>query len=328
MEENFSLYTRMTEFGTITEKANEIPDVRFALPCTIHWIEGLALLVDDLNFVSARNFYLENTQRRNMAQAEVNSVCGQMLFALHQVASLRAMAEAPNKADVARMGIVAWYYGIYASASAMIAAADGSFQEDHAGTARQWDSIFACKNLAMPPFGDRVSSLLDDAVEKDLAPVRGRGKHSLTEKPSTVEEGWGCVAEYLAGTADWEQWNVRERVRETREFKALEVDNFRTRAARTLRDSFYEKRSVAFLHAAIRYRGKANYRDTVFLAYGKHVPKLVDGFLDDLEKVLIAFSTMAAGYVSIRLGKEIWIPFLNDLESKRAVSISPKEIWS
>ena len=38
--------------------------------------------------------------------------------------------------DLARVGIVTWYYGIYGAASAMIAAADGSFPETHAATTR------------------------------------------------------------------------------------------------------------------------------------------------------------------------------------------------
>jgi len=49
---------------------------------------------------------------------------------------------APNKADVARTGIVAWYYGICSAASGMTAAMDGSFQDNHADTARQWQERF------------------------------------------------------------------------------------------------------------------------------------------------------------------------------------------
>jgi len=36
-------------------------------------------------------------------------------------------------------------------------------------------------------------------------------------------------AEYLSGTADWEQWNIRERLKGTREFKDLGVADFRTK---------------------------------------------------------------------------------------------------
>lgn len=326
----FSLYTRMHEFGTLAESHKEVPDARFALPSTINWMRALAILVDDqkLNFKSAQGYYSKKTQRRILSEREVNSVCEQLLFALNQIASLHVLMEAKNKADVARIAIMAWYYGVYGSASAMIAAADGSFPDTHMATAIQWDRHFPTNGLAMFPFSDRLSNLVQSSVDSELEPVRARGKHSLVDPPKTAPQGWGCVAEYLSGTADWEQWNIEQRVRDTREFKALGVDNFRTKAARELRDAAFQKRCISFLHEASRYRGKANYRDAIYLAYGKGVPKLVDGFVADLTCVLTGFSAMAAGYISVRMGSQHWQAFISDLEDKRSISISPLSIWS
>ena len=326
---DYSLYSRMREHGTLAEKPSDVPDARFALPSTIHWMRALAILVDDLalDYSAARRFYA-NVQRRTLSERELNSVCEQLLFTLHQISGLRAIAEVSNKADIARMGIVAWYYGVYGAASAMIAAADGSFQDNHAATAQQWDRHFPANGLAMPPFGDRLSNLLDETVKRELAPIRSRGRHSLTKAPTITVQAWGCCAEYLSGTADWEQWNIRERVAGSRYFKALGVDGFRTAAARRVRDAWYAKRGITFLHEASRYRGKANYRDAIYLAYGKSVPRLLEGFVADLDRVLTSFSAMAAGYASVRMGRDHWYAFIEDLESKRSVSVSPKAIWS
>lgn len=325
----FSLYSRMREHGTLAETPQDVPDARFALPSTINWIRGLAILVPELglNFPAARQAYA-GVQGRTLSDRELNSVCEQLLFALHQLASLRAVAAVENKADVARIGIMAWYYGVYGAASAMIAAGDGSFPDTHAATAQQWDRHFAANGLALAPFGDRLSSLRSDVVEQELAPVRARGKHSLTVTPTDMEQAWGCHAEYLAGTAKWEQRNVQERVRETKDFKALRVDSFRTAAARALRDAAFARRGIAFLHEASRYRGKANYRDAIYLAYGRSVPRLVDNLIDDLAVVLAGFSAMAAAYVSRRVGRDLWNAFLEDLEQKRSISISPRTEWS
>lgn len=124
------------------------------------------------------------------------------------------------------------------------------------------------------------------------------------------------------------QWNLEQQVRNSREFKALGVDNFRTKAARALRDEALRRKSICFLHEASRYRGKANYRDAIYLAYGKAVPKLADGFIDDLTTVLTSFSAMAAGYCSVRMGRERWKAFMDDLEDGRAISFSPLAVWS
>lgn len=324
----FALYARMREHGTLAEAPRDVPDARFALPSTIHWMRSLAILANDLqlDFQAARTFYAR-VQRRSLSDREINSVCEQLLFALHQLASLQAILDVKNKADVARVGIVAWYYGVYGAASAMVAAADGSFPDNHAATAQQWDRHFPANSLSMPPFADRLSNLVAANVERELGPVRQRGKHSLTSLPMTPQQAWGCCAEYLSGTADWEQWNIRQRVTNSREFKAMGVADFRKAAARTLRDTAYAKRSIAFLHEASRYRGEANYRDAIYLAYGKSVPMLLDGFIADLAQVLQAFSAMAAGYASTRMGQDLWSGFLDDLEVKRSISISPKSLW-
>jgi len=326
---DFSLYKRMREHGTLAETPQDIPDARFALPSTINWMRALAILVKelDLSFSTAVRAY-GAVQRRSMPDRDLNTVCEQMLFTLHQLASLRSIAKVDNKADVARIGIMAWYYGVYGAASAMIAAGDGSFPDTHAATAQQWDRQFAANGLALQPFGDRLSSLRADVVSQELTPVRARGQHSLTVAPADPVQAWGCHAEYLAGTAKWEQWNIEERVRDSKDFKALGVENFRSVAAGQLRDTAFDRRGIAFLHQASRYRGKANYRDAIYLAYGRSVSSLLEGFIEDLATVLAGFGAMSAAYVSRRIGRQAWTEFLDDLEQKRSISISPKDEWS
>lgn len=323
-----SLYSRIQKYGTLTEDAKDVPDPRFALPSTINWIRALTLLITslDLRFAAARSFYV-TVQARSMPERELNTVFEQLLFVLNQIAALKALTAAPNKADVARNAIIAWYYGVYSAASAMTAAMDGAFQDNHTETARQWHTRFPARRLAMPPFADCLSTLLPASVEAELALVRARGQHPLVKVPTTVSEAWGCCAEYLSGTAGWEQWNIDQRVKETREFRALNVSDFRTKAARDLRDAAYSRNGIAFLHQAARYRGKANYRDAIYLAYGTSVSTLLTNFVDDLLVVLVGFSAMAGGYCSARVGKAAWSDFVDDLDRKKAISVSPKNVW-
>lgn len=325
---NPSLYSRMQAHGTLTEDPRDIPDARFALPSTIHWMRALAILVLDqkFDFKMCRSFYAK-VQARNIPDRELNTVCEQLLFVLNQIAALQSLTSAANKADVARTAIVAWYYGVYSAASAMTAAMDGAFQDNHAETAKNWQNRFPAKNLSVHPFADCLSSVLPSTADAELASVRSRGKHSLVNKPSAVEEAWGCCAEYLSGTAGWERWNIDERVRGTAAFRELEVSDFRTKAARQLRDEAYARRGIGFLHQASRYRGKANYRDAIFLAYGMSVPTQLSGFVDDLLHVLKGFSAMAGAYCSLRVGKTAWTEFVDDVDRKKAISISPRDIW-
>lgn len=319
----------MRKHGTLTDTPKDVPDTVFALPATLNWMRAKAILVANqrLNFSSAKTFF-NRVRRKDLPEPQLNSVCEQLLFSLHQIAALKGLASVPNKADVARVGIVTWYYGVYGAASAMIAAADGSFPETHAATANQWDNQFVLRKLAMKPFSDRLGSLVSSEVKRELVLPRSRGRHSLTSVPTTFEQAWGCHAGYLSGTASWEKGNLEQRVRCSSDFRALGVDNFRTTAARVLRDEVLGKKNICFLHEASRYRGKANYRDAIYLAYGKSVPKRAENFIDDLTTVLVAFSAMAAGYCSVRMGRNRWSEFIDDLEKGRAISLSPFDVWS
>jgi hypothetical protein len=168
----------------------DVPDARFALPSAIHWMRALAILAADdqnLDYAAARTFYAK-VQARSVPDRELNTVCEQLLFVLNQIATLQALTSASGNADVARTAIVAWYYGVYSAASAMTAAMDGFFQDNHAETARQWQERFPARNAAMHPFADCLSSVVPTTVDTELAPVRARGRFSLVNQPPTAEE--------------------------------------------------------------------------------------------------------------------------------------------
>jgi hypothetical protein len=187
---------------------------------------------------------------------------------------LWTLNSASCKADVARVGIVTWYYGVYAAASAMVTAQDGSFQDDHTGTATVWDGQIASRGLV-----------------------------------------------------NWWRWRAEEDLKTSREFKALGAKDSRTKPARELRDSRLSGRSVAFLHQASRYRGKANYREALFLGYGPGIEPMLASYVDDLAKVLAGFATAAGAFCSKRLGSPRWDDFVGNLESKRSFAFSPSAIW-
>src|SRR5580704_7668720 len=121
-EADMSLYKRLTITGTLSEPKGT-PDPLFALPSTVNWMRALAFLVayKGISSTSARSFYSSVSERHGPEQ-EQNTVLEQLLFALHQCSALRVLRTAACKADVARVGIVTWYYGIYAAASAMTVA--------------------------------------------------------------------------------------------------------------------------------------------------------------------------------------------------------------
>jgi len=116
-------------------------------------------------------------------------------------------------------------------------------------------------------------------------------------------------------------------LKRNRDFKALEVDNFRTKKAQVLRDQWLSRKPVGFLHQAARYRGKANYREALFLAYGNGTETILAGYIEEMHEVLKAFLSMAGAFASRKLGKQLWSEFVADVDAKKAFSASASKVW-
>ncbi|MCH2275500.1 hypothetical protein [Thalassospira sp.] len=319
-----SLYKRIIEQGTLDEPKGK-PNPVFALPSTRNWMRALAISSNEITWQIAKSNYVK-VQRRTMSPQNENTVLEQLFLSLHHLSALSKMKSDSDIVDFSRISVVAWYYGISNAARAMIAAQQGSCPEDHSGTARVWDEIIASKNLSIFPFNLRVDTLVEKEFKQQITALRNGCPADLLKEPISDKEALGALTSYLSGTADWYSWLAKERVKVKPEFRELGVENFRSKAAQKIRDTFLGSKSVGFLHEAHRYRGKANYREALFLAYGQLPAKVLVGFQSDLQKVLGAFLTMSGALCSQRLGKSTWNEFISDIETNKAFTMSAKNI--
>lgn len=303
--------------------AKDQPKPRFAFHGTVNWMRALSILVENGSFENKEiETHYKSVQRRRTNHEADTSVFENMMMAFHNHASLVRLNEyATHPYDICRLAIISWYYSTYFTCSAMIAAASGSKQEAHAHTAKVWQSDIVEHGLVMSPFSLNLSSLVEKVTEEEVLTYRDDNKYDLNTYSKNDDEAWGAVVSYLKGTWDYEKWRVEERVRNSREFKAMNVANFRTNAARTLRDEQLAKHGVNYLVQAFRYRGKANYRDSIFLSYGNNNSEKIGVFVEDLKKVSYAFQRMAGYYLSRRVEKGTWEEFIADLEENSQLSI-------
>jgi hypothetical protein len=323
------LHSRIINTGTLSEPKGA-PDPHFALPSTINWMRALAVLVKDLDvgFSGCTTGY-SHVLCRKATQHEENTILEQLLFALHQCSAVHALRAVPCKADVSRVGIVAWYYGVYAAASAMVTAQDGSFQDDHSGTAKVWDQQIAARNLVVAPFDLRLTSLVKKTADQELKLLLSCSKFNLSGTPPTnADEARGAIVAYLSGNANYWRWRAEEDVRGSKEFKGGGFADFRSNAAKALRDARLSSRAIGFLHQAIRYRGKANYREALFLGYGATIETQLTTYIDDLATVLDAFVAMAGAFCARRLGPAVWNEFYKDIEQHRSFTVGPSAVWA
>lgn len=313
--------------GTLSDP-NGVPDPAFSLPGTLNWMRALAILVNDtgIDAASMRSWFASIQKGASSYQA-INTVYEQLLMALHHLSALRAMGGQPTKIDSARSAIVTWYYAVFHSASAMIAAQDGSYQEHHAETANAWDSQFAATGLSPAPFKFRVSTLVAKDVESQIQALRSGSTHTLEIAAKDSGQALGACMSYLKGSAKWRAEYIQDDLLR-KDLKKLGLVDFRTKQARDLRDGRLQGRPFGFVHQAFRYRGKANYREALFISYGQNVESQLANFYTDLEAVSAAFLCMAGSFCARRIGKGPWNDYVDDLTQQTRFSVKPAEIWS
>ena len=327
MADAFSLLERFMTQGTLADPKG-VPDPNYSLPGTLNWMRALAILLKDegINAESMKS-RCSSVTRGTLSDQAVNTAFEQLLMSLHHLASLNAMGTLQQRTDTARSAIVTWYYGIYHAASAMIAAQDGAYQENHGETANTWDRQFSSRAYVPRPFSFRVTTLVGKDVEAEIATLRGTNTFKLDHAAANPQQAFGACMSYLKGSADWKAEYFEEELKR-RELKKLGLDNFRTKAAREIRDDRLRGKALGFVHQAFRYRGKANYREALFMSYGSHVEPMLTSFYADMFSVLEAFLCMAGAVCAQRIGKDLWNAYLDDLSANVALSVKPSDLWA
>lgn len=289
------------------------PKPRFAFQGTVNWMRGLTILTEgEFSHPSLQRFY-QGIQRRRPNETADALAFETLTMSLHNVSAIVSMEEAENPYPVVRSAIIAWYYATYYAAKAMLAASSGSDPQTHASTGKIWQSEIVNGQLAKAPFDLNITDITPANVQEVIGNLRGANTYDLNLEPNTREMAFGAVCSYLKGTAEYEQWRLEEQVRESSAYRQGGYNSFRTNAAKALRDAKLRPAHVNFIVQAFRYRGKANYRDAIYLSYGRDNTERLRQFVCDLGVVSGAFSLMAAHYVAKRVVRNDWTSFVVDM---------------
>jgi len=302
----------------------------WALKSSVYWMRALAIIVEDRDFsrTELNDFYQPVERRRPDSGGLTNDAVddkafGALLMAQHYQAALKAFSGSDDLDAfvISRSAIVTWYYVIYEISIAMVNAHSDAHTESHIALINTWHTSILKRSTpaAVGPFSLRLDSLVKRETDATIKTYRDSSTFKLTQAPTDYDEAWGAVCAYLNGTAKRDREEVEQRILSQSSF-----ENFRTQAARADRDKALHKKKVNFLNQAFRYRGKANYRDSLYLSYGGEDVHIVSGqsdretlthYLDDLANVGAAYLQMASTFVSKRVVETSWNSFLADLDT-------------
>jgi hypothetical protein len=298
------------------------PSPRFAFQGTVNWMRALAIRCQDVDFSrdELREYY-RIVQRRQPNEPADTLAFQYLLMAFHEKAALNELSSARNPYPIVKTAIISWYYSVYFSSKSMLAASSGTDPHNHSGTAKMWGRELASQGLVKHPFDLAFTDLTPANINATIRRFRGDNGFDQNTTPENSKMALGALYSYLKGTANYEKERLEKEVKKSRDFKIGGYTNFRTNGAKTIWDSRLTQANVNFLVQAFRYRGKANYRDAIYLSYGNDYTDRLAQFVRDLNDVSSAFVNMAAHYVSRRVVADDWVSFAEDLNENAHIEL-------
>jgi hypothetical protein len=218
--------------------------------------------------------------------------------------------------------VVTWYYAIYASIRAMLAALGQVVGDSHSAAMKAYA---ACLRAKLPHPLNMHGHRTEGEVYTIILPSHPRARpfDLIRSFPGTSAAARGMLLQYLSGTSKWYAERTKAQILRENKFHS-----FRTRLVRDERDRRLQS-DIAFLHCAFRYRGKANYRDAIYLTYGSSDLASATHFVGDLSACARFGSLVALAFVARRIGKAPTDAFVKDLRRNlRGISLAtPLETW-
>lgn len=248
---------------------------------TIHWARALRFEIEqEFGEESDEQFTqcLERYRSSKVPQAQrphVTDAYEALFHGLTCAATVSTMEQEPLRPWSLASTIVCWYYAHYNCLRAMLFGRGSEVPENHSRTAARLSDIR--KQLPHPlnmaggyVGGERYDLRLESHPECEPF-EQYIGQRRFQE---TREHARGVLLQYLKGTADAEvEARKAELLRDHHELRRLpaEKKHFRGPRAREIRNEALRKnlREVNFLHCTYRYRCKANYRDAIYISYGR-----------------------------------------------------------
>lgn len=304
----------------------------FSLPSTLNWMQALAYEITSEygetsieQFIQCRSSFAKKVKPLGR-QTPLAPIFGSLFHALTFNVTLISMTEAQLcRPWIFPSAIVSWYYTVYNAFRCIVASSLGENPpEKHAALQK---CLFGTNIRPNLPHPFNMLATYEHNEDYDiLLPSYPETASSKLEETftQTRSQSQGMIFSYLKGTASWEVDSRKPQIK-----KDLKVENFRTKEAREGRNEKLRKNlpEVNFLHCAFRYRGKANYRDSIFLTYGQDDSRISGLFVESLETVARFAFLCGLAYAERRVGKKSAKDFLIDVSRhfRGRVNASSKE---
>jgi hypothetical protein len=310
-------------------KQDDLRAPAFARQSTINWMKALRFEIMNEHGVSTKEQFgsclrhFKKVYPKKLTTLNNSFIFESMYSSLTSSLALQTSAKnATSESWMLPSSIVSWYYSVYFSVLSMLGSTGQSVDDNHTSVYRAFGSNLSDQ---MPhPFNMKASHVKNEDYKLKLPLHDSASSFSLSKTfPETEGAARGMLLEYLSGNTKYYTSLTKERI-----LKKSSYHDFRTKLAKEDRNRQLPK-TVAFMHCAFRYRGKANYRDGIYLTYGQNSAAETKAFLEDMAVVakFMFVSGLALAYRS-PLNSEV-VQFIKDIDTnlKGVDSLSDDECF-
>ena len=286
----------------------------FARQSTINWMKALRFeIINEHGNSSKEQFESILNHFKTVYDKRLSPINKSLIFeSLYSsfTYSLALQTSAKNTSGESWMlpsSIVSWYYSVYFSILSMFGSIGQAVDDNHTSVYRVFSSNLSDK---MPhPFNMNASYVKNEIYASNLPWYSDSDSYKLSMTfPETEEAARGMILEYMSGNAKYYTYLTKEKILEKAPYS-----DFKTKVAQEERNKQLQKK-LAFMHCAFRYRGKANYRDGIYLTYGKNAASESKAFIDDM-KVVAQFAFLMGLALAYRSPlKADVLNFINDID--------------
>lgn len=298
----------------------------FATLGTINWMTALRIYCEkeQFEYQSIKEFYKDERPSNSVSIEQEVSSFQHFAFAVHNLFGLKELKNTNCKFSVVRSAIISWYYCIYYGTKSMVVASTGNDAETHAKVANMFQADLVDRGKILEPFYWNIESLIPKEIELIMNKLKQGNRYNTNHCAKTKVEAKGVLLSYLNGTAKRKSDIAQDRIKTSQEFKDLGVDNFMTNKAREIRDRQLKDKKANFLDQSFRFRGKANYRDAIYLTLDNNYMNeaVINQFIEDMIIVANSYTKMSYEFVRKNVRKTSWNEFINDFDKNNVITFN------
>lgn len=316
-------------FDHVTKEDDERAP-QWALQSTLNWMKALSFEINreygvepTVQFNTCRNA-LATKGNAKASALPLAQIFEPLFHSLTFCSTLISMSRSGNIPPwVYPSAVISWYYSHYNAFRAMLGANNQSPADTHASVAKTLNS--GLRSNLPHPFNMIATRTTGENYQVTLPDYPQATSFDLVKTfPGTRGAAQGMVLQYLSGTAKYETYRTKEAILNNKKYN---FTDFKTKAAREQRDKQLQGQ-INFMHCAFRYRGKANYRDAIYITYGQR--ELSNNtFMSDLANSARFAFICGLAFTEKHMGQKKVRSFLDDLRTnlRGAASVDREEVF-